>query len=34
MPSRSLQEIMREASEEAKDRGLTEDILKELLDDQ
>lgn len=33
-PSRPLEEIMREASQEAKENGLTEDILKELLDDQ
>ena len=31
---RSLAEIMRDASREAKERGLTEDILKELLDEQ
>lgn len=31
-PSRSLNEIMQEASQEAKERGLTEDLLKELLD--
>jgi len=32
-PSRSLQELMREASREAHERGLTEDILKEILDE-
>jgi len=32
-PSRSLKEIMREASRDAKKRGLTEDILKEILDE-
>jgi hypothetical protein len=32
-PSRSLKEIMREASREAQKRGLTEDILKEILDE-
>jgi len=31
--SRSLKEIMREASREARMRGLTEDILKEILDE-
>ncbi|MFQ5652200.1 MAG: hypothetical protein ACE5IY_19905 [bacterium] len=30
---RSLNEIMREASQEARERGLTEDLLRELLDD-
>ena len=33
-PSRSISEIMKEASKEAKSRGLTEDILKEILDEQ
>ena len=33
-PSRSLKEIMCEASQEAQKRGLTEDILKEILDEQ
>lgn len=33
MPSRSLEEIMREASREARERGLTEDALKEILDE-
>lgn len=33
-PSRSLREIMREASREAQERGLTEDILKEILDEE
>ena len=32
-PSRSLKEIMREASREAQERGLTEDMLKEILDE-
>ena len=32
-PSRSLKEIMREASREAQKRELTEDILKEILDE-
>ena len=32
-PSRSLKEIMREASRDAQKRGLTEDILKEILDE-
>jgi len=32
-PNRSLNQIMQEASQEAKERGLTEDLLKELLDD-
>lgn len=32
MSSRSLEEIMREASREARERGLTEDALKEILD--
>ncbi len=31
--SRSLKEIMREASKEAQMRGLTEDLLKEILDE-
>jgi len=30
--SRSLNEIIREASQEARERGLTEDLLNELLD--
>ncbi|MFQ5754129.1 MAG: hypothetical protein ACE5HI_19240 [bacterium] len=30
-PSRSLKEIIREASREAQERGLTEDILKDIL---
>ncbi len=33
-PSRSISEIMKEATEEAESRGLTEDILKEILDEQ
>ncbi len=33
-PNRSLQEIMREASGEAQKRGLTEEILKEILNEQ
>ena len=33
-PSRSISEIMNEASKEAQSRGLTEDILKEILDEQ
>lgn len=33
-PSRSLEQIMREASEEAQTRGLTPEILKEILDEQ
>ncbi len=33
-PSHSLREIMREASREAQERGLTEDILKEILDEE
>ena len=33
-PGRSISEIMKEATEEAKSRGLTEDILKEILDEQ
>ena len=32
-PSRTIQDIMREASQEAKQHGLTEDILKEILDE-
>ena len=32
-PSRPLQEIMREASREAQERGLTDDVLKEILDE-
>lgn len=32
-PNRSLQEIMREASGEAQKRGLTEEILKEILNE-
>jgi len=32
-PSRSLEEIMREASKEARESGLTEDGLKEILDE-
>ena len=31
LPSRPLEEIMHEASSEARAHGLTEDILKELL---
>jgi len=31
--SRSLKEIMREASREAQKRGLTEEILKEILNE-
>ncbi len=33
-PSRPLKELMREASEEAQARGLTPEILKEILDEQ
>ena len=33
-PSRSLKEIMCEASKEAQEHGLTEDILKEILNEQ
>lgn len=33
-PTRSISEIMKEATEEAQSRGLTEEILKEILDDQ
>ena len=33
-PSRSLNEIMREASREAQKRGLTVDILRKILDEQ
>ncbi len=32
-PSRSIKEIMREASEEAQKRGLTEATLREILND-
>ncbi|WP_454061108.1 hypothetical protein [Candidatus Nitrospira salsa] len=32
-PSRSLEEIMREASKEARKSGLMEDGLKEILDE-
>ena len=32
-PVRPLREIMREASEEAQARGLTPEILKEILDE-
>lgn len=32
-PGRSLKQLMREASEEAQARGLTPDILKEILDE-
>ena len=32
-PSRSLKEIMREASQEAQQRGLTTDLLKEILNE-
>lgn len=32
--SRPLREIMREASREARKHGLTENILKEILDEQ
>lgn len=31
---RSISEIIKEATEQAKSRGLTEDILKEILDEQ
>ena len=34
LPSRPLKELMREASEEAQARGLTPEILKEILDEQ
>ncbi|MBM4044775.1 MAG: hypothetical protein FJ279_06665 [Planctomycetes bacterium] len=33
-PSRSLKEVMREASREARKRGLTEEVLNELLHEQ
>jgi len=33
-PSRSLKEIMCEASEEAQAQGITPDILKEILDEE
>jgi hypothetical protein len=33
-PSRSLREIMSEASREAQEHGLTEDILREILDEE
>ena len=33
-PSRSLEQMMREASKEAQARGLTPEILKEILDEQ
>ena len=33
-PNRSLKKIMLEASREAQKRGLTEDTLKEILDEQ
>jgi hypothetical protein len=33
-PSRSLKEIIREASREAKKNGLTEEILKEILNEE
>jgi hypothetical protein len=33
-PSRPLEQIIREASEEAEARGLTLEILKEILDEQ
>ncbi len=33
-PNRSLREIMNEASKEARKGGLTEGILKEILDEQ
>jgi hypothetical protein len=32
-PSRSLKDIMYEASEEAQSRGLTPEILREILDE-
>jgi hypothetical protein len=32
-PSRSLKEITRESSKEAKRNGLTEEILKEILNE-
>ena len=34
LPSRPFKELMREASEEAQARGLTPEILKEILDEQ
>ena len=34
LPSRPLKELMREASEEAQARGLTPEILKEILNEQ
>lgn len=33
-PPRPLQQVMREASEEAQARGLTPEILKAILDEQ
>ncbi len=32
-PSRPLKEVMRDASEEAQARGLTQELLKEMLDE-
>lgn len=32
-PRRSLEEVIRDSSEEAKARGLTPEILKEILDE-
>jgi hypothetical protein len=32
-PGRSLKQLMRESSEEAQARGLTTEILKEILDE-
>jgi hypothetical protein len=32
--SRSINEIMREASKEAQEKGLTEEILREILNEQ
>lgn len=32
-PMRSMKEIIKEASDEARKKGLTEDVLKEILND-
>ena len=32
--SRSIKEIMREASKEAQEQGLTEEVLREILNEQ
>ena len=34
VPSRSVREIMQEASKEARERGLTVGMLREMLDEQ